>query len=707
MSDHANPLAGLENQAHSSPPSGQQPVSVSLPVIGTIESNGGGGGCSSGGHGHSVVGGVPQNGIAQSYGNVFDNPDHMPYGASQFVGLDGRTDLDEALARGDKKKAAKRLDIDPKTGRIRVNGKGKFIGEYDSTTEAPENSTAAKIGKTYVHDAPVSANADKSSTRHDDGYVNSSMYASNSRFLRGKPAPERLLPKERRKIKARYVDMDYHHPLEDILDTRIVRMLFGYISRQRGSGKTMIEEIIQSYHNPAVPRWQRIKYWPFHKFIDKMKGSVSAETFRERIGEHASTIRGFVIAARSVAEFGLTLPQRFTAPLFIVWNFTNLCNLTCKHCYQDAEHKALPDELSLKEKLNLVDQIAEQYVPMIAFAGGEPTLSPDLMPVLKHCHKYGIHTTLATHGGTMTRKMAAELAEVGCKYIEMSLDSVNPALHDEFRGIPGMWHRTVRGARYVVEQEGLRLGIAMCVHQGNFAEVEDMIKFCVDIGAGVFAHFNFIPVGRGLKMVDGDLNPQQREWLLRTLNSWMQSGKIGCISTAPQFGRVCVAHAPTDGKQACSHAGSGGGEKARVIAKYLGGCGAGRDYVAIEPNGVITPCVYLPHRKQGNIRERSFIDIFRNNEFWELLCDRDRRLHHCEVCEFKHYCGGCRARADAYFGELNAGDPGCVFNEKHWDGLVAKGIATDPESATKTADGRQREIDEAYALAASGKATDI
>lgn len=656
---------------------------LSLPVLGAAPSAG-----------KEAAGPFSVSGIT-AYGNVFQDPQNLPYGSSQIAGaLGGETDLREAMKRGETP-GSKSSRHNAANGNGKSNGNGNGNGNggaYDSHTAAPGHSTAAQIGKAYQHEFPISLNVNKSSTREDDGYVNSSAYAATSRFLRGKPAPERLLPKERRKIKSRYVDMDYHHPLEDILDTRPVRWLFGYLSKKRASGKTMIEEIITSYHNSDAPRWQRMKYWPFHKFIDRMRGSVTAETFRERIGEHASTIRGFVIAARSVAEFGLTLPQRFVAPLFIVWNFTNLCNLTCKHCYQDADHKALPDELSLKEKLNLVDQIAEQYVPMIAFAGGEPTLSPDLLPVLRHCKSYGIHTTLATHGGTMTPKLAEQLAEAGVKYVEISLDSVHPERHDAFRGIEGMWHRTVRGMRNVVQTKGLRLGIAMCVHQGNFGEVEDMLQFAVDIGASCLAHFNFIPVGRGLKMVDGDLNPAQREWLLKTLNAWMQSGKIGVISTAPQFGRVCVAHAPIEGKQACSHAGSGGGEKARVIAKYLGGCGAGRDYVAIEPNGTITPCVYLPHRVQGNIRERSFIDIFRNNEFWELLCDRDRRTHHCEVCEFKHYCGGCRARADAYFGDLNAGDPGCVFNEKHWDGLVQKGIATDPDSATKTPETRTREL---------------
>ncbi len=545
---------------------------------------------------------------------------------------------------------------------------------YDSRTQAHNDSTAARIDKQYRHDFPVSTNPDKRSARKDDGYVTSHTHAVGSRFLR-KPAAKNGRP--------RTIDADYHHPLEDLLAKRWMQRLLGWISRRRRGGKTMIEEIIESYANPKAPFRHRLKYWPFHLFIDRMRGSVPAATFRKRIGNHTSTIRGLVVTARSVAEFGLTVPQRFSVPLFTVWNFTNFCNLRCKHCYQDSRHKRLPDELTLDEKLELVDQMAEQYVPMIAFAGGEPTLSPDLLPVLRRCKQYGMHTSIATHGGTMTPKLAANLAEAGARYIEVSLDSVHPERHDAFRGQSGMWDRTVRGMRYVVEQEGLRLGIAMCVHRDNYDEVEDMLQFAVDVGAEVLAHFNFIPVGRGLEMAESDLTPRQRERMLQTFNRWMQSGRIGIISTAPQLGRVCMASAPIEGLQACSHAGSGGGEKARVVAKYLGACGAGRTYVCIEPNGDITPCVYLPHRLLGNIRKRGFVDICRNNEFWEILCDRDRRTGHCEVCAFKNYCGGCRARADAYFGELNASDPGCIFNEKHWDALVGRGR----DSETAASDG--------------------
>lgn len=471
-----------------------------------------------------------------------------------------------------------------------------------------------------------------------------------------------------------FVDPDFHHPLEAWLGRYAIRRLLGWLSQARRGRLTIIEEALSTYAHPKATRMQRLKYWPVHRLIDWLRGSVPRETIRKRICEHRATVLGLVATARSLAEFGLTVPQRFSAPLFAVWNFTNRCNLRCRHCYQSSERRPLENELTLVEKLDLVDQLAEQYVPMIAFAGGEPTISPDLLPVLRRCRHYGMHVSVATNGTSLTPRLAAELAEAGARYVEVSLDSVHPERHDAFRGQPGMWRRTVEGMRCVVRQPGLRLGIAMCVHQGNFAEVEDMLRFARDIGASCIAHFNFIPVGRGVDMAEGDLTPRQREWLLRRLNEEMQSGRIGVISTAPQLGRVCLTLASPDGRQACSHAGSGAGWKARVVAKYLGGCGAGRTYVCIEPAGDITPCVYMPQRVLGNVRRRRFADIFRNNELWDSLCDRTRFTHHCGKCRFRNYCGGCRARADAYFGAVNAGDPGCIFNERYWGEPVRRAV---------------------------------
>ncbi len=546
-------------------------------------------------------------------------------------------------------------------------------GGDSSYTAAAEHTTAAELGKRYDHEFPPSTDADKSADRDTDGSVTSGGYARQKDTLADHITPAA-------------VRIDYHHPLERWLAHPAFRRLLRRLARKDRNGLTTLERVITSYRNPEAPTGERVRYWPLHKLIDRFRGDTDVQTFRRRLADHAPTVRGLVIVARSVGEFGLTVPQRFSAPLFAVWNFTNRCNLSCRHCYQDSRHAAVSGELSCDEKLDVIDQMGRAHMPMVAFSGGEPTLSKDLVPAIERARRYKMHVTLATNGTTMTRDRAKQLAAAGLRYVEISLDSVSPQTHDGFRGVPGMWEKAVSGAKNVVATEGLRLGIAMCVHRDNIGEVEAMLDFAERIGAGCFAHFNFIPVGRGLRMVSGDITPDQRERLLAMLNERMQSGGIGVISTAPQLGRVCLAGAALeDGLTTCSHAGSGSGVKARVVAKYLGGCGAGRTYICIEPNGDVTPCVYLPHRVMGNVRDKPLMDIFRRSVFWDILNDRDRRLHHCEVCAFRNYCGGCRARADAYFGQLHAGDPGCVFNGKHWNRLVEAGVAVMDSDASEPA----------------------
>ncbi len=67
-----------------------------------------------------------------------------------------------------------------------------------------------------------------------------------------------------------------------------------------------------------------------------------------------------------------------------------------------------------------------------------------------------------------------------------------------------------------------------------------------------------------------------------------------------------------------------------------------------------------------------------------MLRDRDDRTGHCKVCDYKFYCGGCRARSHGYFGDLRKSAPGCKFNLTEWQEVLA---AAASEPAEKTAAG--------------------
>jgi radical SAM protein with 4Fe4S-binding SPASM domain len=73
----------------------------------------------------------------------------------------------------------------------------------------------------------------------------------------------------------------------------------------------------------------------------------------------------------------------------------------------------------------------------------------------------------------------------------------------------------------------------------------------------------------------------------------------------------------------------------------------------IQPNGAVTPCVYISDIEVGNLRRKRFTEIW-NNPLFDRLCDREDRGDHCRVCDYRNYCGGCRARAYAYTGDITA-----------------------------------------------------
>jgi radical SAM protein with 4Fe4S-binding SPASM domain len=394
---------------------------------------------------------------------------------------------------------------------------------------------------------------------------------------------------------------------------------------------------------------------------------ANKETAKAKLFHHHPTVRALALTARSIARYGLTAPQRFVAPLFVVWNITRACNLDCQHCYQKATHKPQRDELSWDERIGVVDELARVGVPFLAIAGGEPLVCRDFWPVVAHANKRGLHLTVATNGTLITPEVAARLMEAGVKYVEVSIDSTRRDEHDAFRGRPGSWAKSIDGIRNLVEA-GMRTGFAMCFTRKTFLRVDEAIQFATDLGCATFSHFNFIPTGRGTGIRGDDLTPEQREWLIRRLVGHLQQGKINVISTAPQFGRACMAYGSPEGLFAVGHVGRGPGKQTQVLARYVGGCGAGRCYCALQPNGDLTPCVYIPSLVVGNLRTERLDKIWECDLF-TLLSDRTDRGGHCRNCTFRACCGGCRARALAYTGNIKAGDPGCFYNRTETEEL--------------------------------------
>ena len=391
------------------------------------------------------------------------------------------------------------------------------------------------------------------------------------------------------------------------------------------------------------------------------------EAVKEALLRDPHIRRGIWVVLEGIARYGITVPQRLAGPFLIVWNFTNMCNFRCKHCYQRAD-RPLPSELSLEEKLNLVDQLDKAGVASVALSGGEPTIHPHFLRIVKELSSRGIHTSVATNGWTFAKKEELEKAvKAGIKYVEVSVDSAKPEKHDEFRGIPGAWEHAIKALENAVEL-GVSHGMATIMDKETFQEIDDILDLAESIGVKRVIFFNLVPTGRAEDMVKVDLSPEEREEFMKEIYRQMKRRKLEILTTAPQYARVTLVM--SSGKEVTpAHFYIGENNSIRTLAEFIGGCGAGRIYAGIEPDGTVVPCVFLP-LPVGNVRNRPFKEIWENSKIFNILRDRDSWEGQCGNCPYKYICGGCRARAYHYTLDLTGDDPGCIMNRRVWDGIL-------------------------------------
>jgi radical SAM protein with 4Fe4S-binding SPASM domain len=368
-----------------------------------------------------------------------------------------------------------------------------------------------------------------------------------------------------------------------------------------------------------------------------------------------SIVRGF-------AEFGFNRPLQIHAPLLVVWNFTYKCNLRCKHCYSDSGNVS-KKELSTEEAMNVVDQLADFGVTSLAFSGGEPLLRKDFFKVARHAVDTGLYVSVATNGTLLSEENVQKLKNIGVHYVEVSVDGSTAETHDFFRGQAGAFDQTLQGLKNCINKD-ICTCIAITGTKNNLKEIPHVLEMAENMGIDRFTLFNFVPTGRGKDIVAADPSPQEREELLKFFNKKLsEEYKIAILSTTPQLARVALQlHSPTqeDIVMPLAHMEATKiSKRARVLADFIGGCGAGRFYCAISPEGNVQPCVFMP-LVVGNLKTEQLEDLWLDSVVFNDLRDRKNLKGRCSKCEYKFVCGGCRARALSYYDDYLMSDPGCI-----------------------------------------------
>lgn len=345
------------------------------------------------------------------------------------------------------------------------------------------------------------------------------------------------------------------------------------------------------------------------------------------------------------------------APFIVIWEVTRACDLACAHCRAEAQDRRDPDELDHAQGLALLDHIKAEFSdPVVVFTGGDPLKRPDLQDLIRHGTELGLRIALTPSATPLLTEAAIrDLRKAGLIRLAVSIDGVDAATHDRFRGVPGTFARSVAALRQA-RSLGMETQINSSIWRGNRDQLHGLADLAVDLGVSLWSVFLLVPTGRA----DADLlmSAEEHEAVYQDLVTLVTAEQrpLAIKTTAGQpFYRALAQHGlRRTGARSGSAAPTGAGM--RSVKPVNDGNG----FVFISHTGQVCPSGFLP-LVCGNVRETPLARIYREHPQFLALRDPDRLGGKCGACEFRQICGGSRSRSYGLTGDPLAADPTCVY----------------------------------------------
>lgn len=176
------------------------------------------------------------------------------------------------------------------------------------------------------------------------------------------------------------------------------------------------------------------------------------------------------------------LMDTLKAPLFVSWQLTRDCDLSCVHCCTgSAPGKRLPDELSAEEALRVAEDLIRNDVPYVMLCGGEPLVVPHFMALAEKLGSAGVQLKIETNGQRLDDALTERFAGLSVRSIQISLDADTQAVYARQR--PGGSLQKAHAACRSVRAVGLPLEITFAPTRLNIHQVRAVIERATHVGA--------------------------------------------------------------------------------------------------------------------------------------------------------------------------------------------------------------------------------
>ncbi len=167
-------------------------------------------------------------------------------------------------------------------------------------------------------------------------------------------------------------------------------------------------------------------------------------------------------------------------PLSAFFDLTYRCNLNCRHCWLrlPADDPAKPNELSLSELNDLVDESRTLGCRHLYLSGGEPMLREDFVGIFDSLTARVARYSLNTNGTLITPQIARLMKRTGHKWV--ALYGADARVCDHITRTPGSFDAAVRGM-HLLREAGARFTVQIVLMRDNLHQYRQMVDLATSL----------------------------------------------------------------------------------------------------------------------------------------------------------------------------------------------------------------------------------
>lgn len=330
-------------------------------------------------------------------------------------------------------------------------------------------------------------------------------------------------------------------------------------------------------------------------------------------------------------------------PYSTVVELTLKCNMKCIHCGSSAGEDR-ENELSFNEWTTVFKDLSDLDCELITLMGGEPFLRKEWYELAEKVKDFGMNVIFMSNGYNINDEIVSKIRKIDPYTVAISMDGATAQTHDSIRGVKGSFEKC-KDVLNSLRDADVPTTVVTTVHKGNFKELPQMREFLLNRNIAWQIQMAD-PLGRFPKKMHLSL----KEFYSVSLFIASTRQKYS-LKEMPITGAHCIGY----NSQVLPNI---------TLSPKWNGCQAGISALGIQSNGSVKGCLSLPNSfVEGNIRERSIIDIWNDPSFcsYNRKFTKDDLQDDCKNCKYGKSCkGGCGAVSASLTSKLHS-DPFCLY----------------------------------------------